>query len=202
MSDVSNSAEDGTTRSPQQYKIDAVSNLKDIFEKHPDAVFADYSGLDVSAMTALRRALSNQDSTLRVVKNRFVRIALEALKLPVAGEFLTGPTGIATLGTKEPGAACKILIGAGNESTLEIKGALVDGQIIDVAQVKALANLPSREVLYAMVLAAMNGPVRSVAGVLQEVVRKLVGTVQAIADQGAGAQGATEQGGTENEEND
>ena len=202
MSDISSNAEGGITRAPQKYKVDAVSNLKDIFEKNPDAVFADYSGLDVSAMTALRRALGDQDSTLRVVKNRFVRIALKDLKLPISEEFLTGPTVIATLGTVEPGAACKVLIQAGNESTLAIKGALVDGQIINAAQVKALADLPSREVLYAMMLSAMNGPVRSVASVLQGVVRKLVATVQAIADQGSGDQVATEQSSTENKEDD
>ena len=65
-----------------------------------------------------------------------------------------------------------------------------------------MADLPSREVLYAMMLSAMNGPVRSVASVLQGVVRKLVATVQAIADQGSGDQVATEQSSTENKEDD
>ncbi|MDE0221534.1 MAG: 50S ribosomal protein L10 [Spirochaetaceae bacterium] len=179
-------------REPQQYKRDAVARLREMLEQTPNAVYADYTGLDVSAMTALRRALGEQDSTLRVVKNRFMRIALDSLELPASDECLTGPTVIATLGA-EPGAACKVLVDVRRDSPLVIKGALVDGQILDTAQVEALADLPPRDQLYAMLLAAMNGPIRSVAGVLQGVIRKLVGTLQAVAD----SQAATDQPGAE-----
>ena len=85
-------------REPQQYKRDAVARLREMLEQTPNAVYADYTGLDVGAMTALRRALGEQDSTLRVVKNRFMRIALDSLQLPAADDCLTGPTVIATLG--------------------------------------------------------------------------------------------------------
>ena len=163
-----------------------------MLEQTPNAVYADYTGLDVSAMTALRRALGEQDSTLRVVKNRFMRIALDSLELPASDECLTGPTVIATLGA-EPGAACKVLVDVRRDSPLVIKGALVDGQLLDTAQVEALADLPPRDQLYAMLLAAMNGPIRSVAGVLQGVIRKLVGTLQAVAD----SQAATDQPGAQ-----
>ena len=182
-------------REPQQYKRDAVARLREMLEQTPNAVYADYTGLDVSAMTALRRALGEQDSTLRVVKNRFMRIALDSLKLPAADDCLTGPTVIATLGA-EPGAACKVLVDVRRDSPLVIKGAMVDGQILDTAQVEALADLPPRDQLYAMLLAAMNGPIRSVAGVLQGVIRKLVGTLQAVADSQA-AQAATDQPGAQ-----
>lgn len=185
-------------REPQQYKRDAVARLREMLEQTPNAVYADYTGLDVSAMTALRRALGEQDSTLRVVKNRFMRIALDSLKLPAADDCLTGPTVIATLGA-EPGAACKVLVDVRRDSPLVIKGAMVDGQILDTAQVEALADLPPRDQLYAMLLAAMNGPIRSVAGVLQGVIRKLVGTLQAVADKQAVAdsQAATDQPGAQ-----
>ena len=179
-------------REPQQYKRDAVARLREMLEQTPNAVYADYTGLDVSAMTALRRALGEQDSTLRVVKNRFMRIALDSLQLPAADDCLTGPTVIATLGA-EPGAACKVLVDVRRDSPLVIKGAMVDGQILDTAQVEALADLPPRDQLYAMLLAAMNGPIRSVAGVLQGVIRKLVGTLQAVAD----SQAATDQPGAQ-----
>lgn len=172
-------------RAPQPYKVEAVASLRQMLERTPDAVYADYTGLDVGAMAALRRSLAEQDATLRVVKNRFLRIALDALEMP-AGAFLTGPTAVATLG-REPNAACKVLVDARREWPLVIKGAMVDGQLLDPAQVEAFAALPSREQLYAMLLSAMNGPARSVAGVLQGVIRKLVGTVQAVAEQRAGA---------------
>ena len=193
MSDAAATLPEGVAeREPQQYKRDAVARLREMLEQTPNAVYADYTGLDVSAMTALRRALGEQDSTLRVVKNRFMRIALDSLKLPAADDCLTGPTVIATLGA-EPGAACKVLVDVRRDSPLVIKGALVDGQILDTAQVEALADLPPRDQLYAMLLAAMNGPIRSVAGVLQGVIRKLVGTLQAVAD----SQAATDQPGAQ-----
>ena len=181
---------------PQQHKRDAVASLRDMLEQTPNAVYADYTGLDVGAMTALRRALGEQDSTLRVVKNRFLRIALDSLQLPASDDCLTGPTAVATLGA-EPSAACKVLVDARRDAPLVIKGAMVDGQILDAVQVEALAALPPRDQLYAMLLAAMNGPVRSVAGVLQAVIRKLIGTLLAVADsQAAGDQtGADETDG-------
>lgn len=184
MSDAANAP--AAVREPQQYKIEAVASLRELLERTPNAVYADYTGMDVGAMTALRRALGERDSTLRVVKNRFLRIALDSMDLPVSDAYLTGPTVVATLGD-EPGAACKVLVDARRDVPLVIKGAMVDGQLLDPAQVEELAALPSREQMYAMLLSAMNGPVRSVAGVLQEVVRKLVGTVQAIADRGGAA---------------
>jgi large subunit ribosomal protein L10 len=194
MSDVASPPETVASREPQQYKRDAVASLREMLEQTPNAVYADHTGLDVSAMTALRRALGEQDSTLRVVKNRFMRIALDSLQLPTSDGSLTGPTVVATLG-EEPGAACKVLVDARRDSPLVIKGAIVDGQILDPAQVEALAALPPRDQLYAMLLSAMNGPVRSVAGVLQGVIRKLIGTVQAIADRDQDA----EQAGAANE---
>ena len=169
-------------RAPQQYKVEAVASLRRMLEQTPDAVYADYTGLNVGAMAALRRLLADRDATLRVVKNRFLRIALDSLEMPAAGSCLTGPTAVATLG-REPSAACKVLVDARREWPLVIKGAMVDGQLLDPAQVEAFAALPSREQLYAMLLSAMNGPVRSVAGVLQGVIRKLIGTLQAVADQ-------------------
>ena len=169
-------------RAPQQYKVEAVASLRRMLEQTPDAVYADYTGLNVGAMAALRRSLADRDATLRVVKNRFLRIALDSLEMPAAGSCLTGPTAVAALG-QEPSAACKVLVDARREWPLVIKGAMVDGQLLDPAQVEAFAALPSREQLYAMLLSAMNGPVRSVAGVLQGVIRKLIGTLQAVADQ-------------------
>ena len=185
MSDHSTVPENVSGREPQQYKVDAVAGLCEMLEQTPNAVFADYTGLDVGAITELRRALGEQDAILRVVKNRFMKIALDSMQLPAVGECLIGPTVIATLG-KEPSAACKVLIESRRDSALVIKGAMIDGQVLDVAQVEALATLPSRDQLYGMLLSAMNGPVRSVAGVLQGVIRKVIGTLQAIADRDQG----------------
>ena len=185
MSGHSTVPENVSGREPQQYKVDAVAGLCEMLEQTPNAVFADYTGLDVGAITELRRALGEQDAILRVVKNRFMKIALDSMQLPAVGECLTGPTVIATLG-KEPSAACKVLIESRRDSSLVIKGAMIDGQVLDVAQVEALATLPSRDQLYGMLLSAMNGPVRSVAGVLQGVIRKVIGTLQAIADRDQG----------------
>lgn len=205
MSGDSSVPEAVAAREPQQYKVEAVASLRRMLERTPDAVFADYTGLDVGAMADLRRELIERDSTLRVVKNRFLRIALDSLRMPASEACLTGPTVVATLGS-DPSAACKVLVDVRRDPPLKIKGAMVDGQLLDPAQVEAFAELPSREQLYAMLLSAMNGPVRSVAGVLQGVIRKLIGTLQAVADQqagadqpGAGQPAGDDQGGAANE---
>lgn len=199
MSGDSSAPEAVAAREPQQYKIEAVASLRRMLERTPNAVFADYTGLDVGAMADLRRALIERDSTLRVVKNRFLRIALDSLRMPASEACLTGPTAVATLGS-DPSDACKVLVDVRRDPPLKIKGAMVYGQLLDPEQVKDLAEMPSLGQLYAMLLSAMNEPVRSVAGVLQGVIRKLIGTLQAVADQpGAGQPAGDDQGGAANE---
>lgn len=165
----------------QQHKIDAVSDLKDMFQETSDFIITDYRGLNVDQITDLRGKLRETGAVYRVVKNRYVKIALHDLDMPEIGDKLIGPTAIA-LTSDEAGPAAKILVAFSNDSSLELKGAVIDGQIFDDDQVKEFSKLPTKNELIAQLMSAMNGAVTNFMYVLKAVPEKLVRTLQAVAD--------------------
>ena len=166
----------------QQHKIDAVSELKEMFERSTDFIITDYRGLNVDQITELRDKLREAGATYRVVKNRYARIALSDLEMPEISDKLIGPTALA-LTADEAGPAAKVLVDFTGNTNLELKGAVIDGQIFDIDQVRAFSKLPTRLELIAQLMSAMNGAVTNLMYVLKAVPQKLVRTLQAVADQ-------------------
>ncbi len=87
-----------TTRKIQQYKSDAVAKLKEHLAAAPDLIFSDFRGLSFPQMTDLRAKLTEKGTAYRVVRNSFVRIAMQEAGLPDASGMLEGPTALAFLG--------------------------------------------------------------------------------------------------------
>ena len=166
----------------QQHKIDAINELKEMFEESGDFIVTDYRGLNVVQITELRDKLREAGATFRVVKNRFTKIALSDLEMPEISDKLIGPTALA-LTSDEAGPVAKVLVDFTGDTSLELKGAVIDGQIFDIDQVKAFSKLPTRLELIAQLMSAMNGAVTNLMYVLKAVPQKLVRTLQAVADQ-------------------
>ena len=171
-------------KSVQQYKIDRVAALKEVFEQCPDLFFSDYRGLTVGQITELRGQLRQNDARYAVVKNRYTRIALRDLGREGAEPFLAGPTAVALV-SGDAAAVSRTLIDFGRNAPVVVKGGYVDGRVIGAPDVVALSRLPSREQLLAMLLSAMHGPVRSLAYVLRASVERVARVLQAVADQKA-----------------
>jgi large subunit ribosomal protein L10 len=149
-------------------------------------IMADYKGINVDAITKLRRRMYESGSELKVAKNTIIKIAARELNLEGADPYLEGPTALA-FGTNDPVAPAKVLYDFIKEfKKLEVKGAILEGQIIGAEQVKALANLPSREVLLAQVLGGMQAPMYGFAGALQGLLRNLVYVLDAVREKKAG----------------
>jgi large subunit ribosomal protein L10 len=152
---------------PTQKKIETVDELRQQIAQSEIAVAADYRGLSVTEMGKLRVALRDAGVNLRVVKNRlFLRAANDAGK-PELAELLEGPTAIA-FGYEDIGALAKALTEYERTSRNEFairKGAL-NGQVLSAADVKDLAELPSREQLIGMVAGALQSPVARLVGLL------------------------------------
>jgi len=165
----------------QQFKLDAVEELKKDFESSKDYILADYRGLNVEQITALRNKLRENGARFKVVKNRHVKIAMHNLDMPEIPDQLVGPTAVA-LTAEEAGPAAKILMECARDTTLSIKGGIIDGQVFDGDQVKKFSELPSKPELLSMLMSAMNGPVQGLLYALQAVPQKLVRTLQAVAD--------------------
>ena len=157
-----------------------VAEIKEKLANSKGAVFTNYRGVTVAQDTKLRRKLREAGVEYRVVKNTMTRIAAKELGLEGLDAHLEGPTALAVSAT-DPVAPAKLIAEFIKENkVLEIKAGLVEGQLIDVAEVKALASLPSREVLIAKMLGSMQSPISGFVNVLQGTIRNLVYVLDAV----------------------
>jgi large subunit ribosomal protein L10 len=174
----------------QDYKTDAINELKESFGSAPDFIFTDYRGLTVEQITALRKQLRAKEAKYKVIKNNFARIAFEQLSAPNVSEYLTGPTAVA-ISPRDSNEVAKILLDFTREApVLKVKGGLVGNTVYNASQVAAFSKLPGKLELISMLMSVMNGPVRSLAAALNDVNARLVRTIKAVGDKKA-AEGGT-----------
>lgn len=168
-------------------KKEVVKDLSSKFKEAKAMVFADYRGLTVDQDTEMRRALRKAGVEYKVVKNTLTKIAANENGLSELEPFLNSPTAMAYSNT-DPVAPAKILSEyAGKYNKLELKIGVVEGKVIDTNGIKALAELPSREVLISKVLGGFNAPLTGLVNVLNGNIRGLVVALNAIAEKKAEA---------------
>jgi large subunit ribosomal protein L10 len=168
-------------------KKEVVDGISAKMKAAQSMVFADYRGLTVEQDTELRNALRKAGVDYKVVKNTLTRFAAKENGLDALDTYLNGPTAMAS-STMDAVAPAKVLSEyAKKYDKLEIKAGVVDGKVIDVNGVKALAELPPREVLIARVLGGFNAPLSGLVNVLNGNIRGLVCALNAIAEKQAEA---------------
>ncbi len=166
-------------------KKKVVEEIKDRLRKSQGAILTDYRGLNVAEVTELRAKLREAGVEFKVLKNTLTRIAADEVGLEGLDPYLEGPTAIA-FGIDDPVAPAKILSEfAKTHKALEIKAGILENRVIDVKAVKALADLPAKEVLVAKVLGAMQSPLYGFAGALQGLLRNLVYVLDAVREKKA-----------------
>ena len=143
-------------------------------------IVADYRGLNVASVTELRRRLKNEECSYRVVKNTLTRLACRKIDLSGLEEYLEGPTAIAYTSADPVGAARVLLEFSREHEALAVKGGRLSGQSLDPAQVKALGEIPPREVLLARVCGGFQAPLSGLVGVLQGNIRALAYALDAV----------------------
>jgi len=172
---------------PTSEKESLVVEIKDRLNDAGALLLVDYRGLTVKEMQELRNNLRAAGSELKVYKNSLTEIAIRELALPSMDEHLAGPTAIIFTG-EDPVAPAKALTTfAKTHKALELKGGLVENQVVDADGIKAIATLPSREELIAKLLGTMLNPIVGFARVLNGPTEAFARTVQAVADQKAAA---------------
>jgi large subunit ribosomal protein L10 len=172
---------------PTAQKETLVEEIKDRFAGSPSVLLADYRGLSVKELQQLRVKLREAGAELTVYKNSLTEIAMRELALPSMSELLAGPTAFVFAG-EDPVASAKVLTQfARDHKALELKGGLVENQVVDASGVKVIATLPSREELIAKLLGTMLNPIVGFARVLNGPTEAFARTVQAVADQKAAA---------------
>jgi len=160
-----------------------VEDLHERLTKSKVVIVTDYKGLNVEAMTELRRKLREEKIAYQVVKNTLLMRAAKATGVELIQDHLKGPSAIA-LSFDDPVAPAKVLMEfAKKNEKLEIKAGVMENQALDLAGIKALAALPSREALLGQLLSAMVGVPTGLVRVLNGIPQKLMYALQAIKDQ-------------------
>ncbi len=145
------------------------------------AMLAQYRGLTVEQMTRLRRKAHESKVYLRVVKNTLARRAVAGTPYEVLKDHMVGPLAFAL--SADPVAVAKVLSEfAKDNDKLMIKVGAMGGKLMTVDQIKALAKLPGREQLLAMLMGVMQQPVTKFVQTLNEVPAKFVRTLAAVRD--------------------
>ncbi len=153
------------------------------FSKSAIIVLTDYKGLDVASINDLRRKLREANVEYQVVKNSLLTRASEDTDVAAIKDHFKGPSAVA-ISYEDPVAPAKVLTQfAKDNDKLEIKVGVLNGKVLDVAAIKALASLPSREVLLAQFLATLNAVPASFVRTVAEIPRSLVNVLTAIKDQ-------------------
>lgn len=146
----------------EQKKL-VVDEIADKLKSSVSTVVVDYRGLNVAEVTELRKQLREAGVDFKVYKNTLTRRAAEAAELAGLNEVLTGPNAIA-FSAEDVVAPAKIINDfAKKHEALEIKAGVIEGNVATVEDVKALAELPSREGLLSMLLSVLQAPIRNLA---------------------------------------
>ncbi|NNE91124.1 MAG: 50S ribosomal protein L10 [Verrucomicrobiales bacterium] len=169
-------------------KADKQIIIDDILERINSSSFvlvADYAGMTVPEFAEIRKRLKESGAEFHVAKNSFVKRAAEAAELPDdLAESLSGQTAY-VVGESDVCAAAKALKSFRKEfNKAEMRSGVLDGEALDTAQIEALADLPSKEVLQAQLLGVLNMPAQQLVTVLNEPAAALARVLQAKHDQG------------------
>lgn len=163
-----------------------VAEVKDRFTRAKAVILSDYRGLNVAEITELRKRLREAGMEYKVVKNTLATLAARQAAIEGLEKYLVGPIAMA-FSYEDPVAPAKVLANFAREfRKLELKAGILEGKVIGEAEVKALAELPSREQLLAMVLGALQAPLRGLATVLAGPLRNLAYGLEALRKQRAG----------------
>ena len=163
---------------PRTEKLERVAELKQRIEGSNALLLAEYRGLTVSEITALRRSLREADASLAVVKNTLMQRAAAEAGLELS-ELLTGPSAVAFVGGDAVTAAKQIKAATKQYPTLVLKGGFMDGQVLSAEDANRLADLESREVMLSKIAGLFKGEMSRAASTFQAAQSRFLSLLEA-----------------------
>lgn len=161
------------------FKENKIEQIKQKLQKAKVAIVTEYRGFSVEEITKLRRNLQKEDGDYTVTKNTLAKIAAKGTDFEVLTKVFKGPVALA-LGFKDQISPAKTLSNFIKEVKKgEIIAAALDGKFLCAEDAKALANLPSKEEIYAKMLGCINSPASGLANSVNAVLTQLVRTLDA-----------------------
>ena len=154
-------------------KQSEVEVYKEKFQKSKLIILTDYRGINVGDITKIRADLRKSDCEYKVAKNSILQFAAKEANLEELTDLLQGPTAI-TFSYEDYVEPAKVLYDyAKNSEFYKIKGGVMDGKVISVAEIEKLAKLPSKEMLLTQLATVLLANIRNLAVVLDQAKEKL-----------------------------
>jgi large subunit ribosomal protein L10 len=180
------------TQMATEEKRQAVAELAELLRNSSALAVADYRGLKVSEMQAVRRSLRASGVQFHIAKNRLLKIAADEAGLDELKPMLAGPTAVATVSGDEVSLA-KALQEAFRpyNKVVSLRGGLLGKRAIGGADLARMASLPNREVLLGRLAGGMAAPMTGMAGVLSGPIRNMIGVLNAIAEKKRQSEGGS-----------
>ncbi|HEX4906810.1 MAG TPA: 50S ribosomal protein L10 [Acidimicrobiales bacterium] len=168
---------------PRSEKVAVVDEVKTRLSSSSAALLTEYRGLKVGELADLRRTLRTAGGDYKIYKNTLVRFAVRDLGIEIDEATLTGPTAIAFVEGDAAAVAKALRDYARTNANLVLKGGVLSGKALSGDEIKALAELPPREVLLAQLAGALQAPMAKMAGLLQALPRNMAYGLKALIDQ-------------------
>lgn len=168
---------------PNKQNVESLEAIKEDLKDLTAMWIVDYRGLTVKQVQELRRNIRQSDAIMKVYKNTLMKIAAKDAELPEMDNELAGPNAFVFAHNDPVASAKAIKEFAKDNEALTIKGGVMDGQLLQPEDVKAVADLPGREEIYAMFAGAVSGIARGLATSINGVGRGLAQTVSQVAEQ-------------------
>lgn len=167
----------------KEKKRQLVADYRERLERSQAVILTNHQGLNVAQISELRNRLRAVGTGYQVIKNTLLGLALQEAKLPDLDTLLERPTAVGFC-YEDAQPAARVLVEFTREaSTLGLKGGLLGHRPLTTGDINRLANLPSRNVLLAQVLAGLQSPIRGLVNVLSGPMRGLVTVLKARTDQ-------------------
>ncbi|MCY4574768.1 MAG: 50S ribosomal protein L10 [Gemmatimonadetes bacterium] len=168
----------------REQKQEFISDLQERLARAEAIYLTDFTGLDVQAMTSLRRQLKQSNGEYLVVKNRLLKRAMADSELPDISSYLTGPTGV-VFGLDSAVDAAKAVVDFAKENGDRpvFKVGLMESGVLGPEEIAAVSRLPSREELLSQVAGVLSGPLSSLVSALGGKLQEMAGLADALREQ-------------------
>jgi large subunit ribosomal protein L10 len=172
-------------------KEQTISDLQKQIDRYKAAVLTSFRGLNVEQISLIRKRLRDEKVSFHVVKNTLMKRASKGTDLEKISSYFQGPTAMA-ISHGNPVSLIKIILDfIKTQPRLEIKVGLIEGEVIAPAEMKNVASLPSREVLFSQILGGIEMPAAQIGGTIHSLFQQILGVLEARADQLEGSVAAT-----------
>ena len=171
-------------------KEETISGLQKQIDRYRGAVLTNFRGLNVEQISQIRKRLRDEKISFNVVKNTLMKRAAKGTDLEKINPYFEGPTAMA-VSYGNPISLVKIILDfVKTQPALEIKVGLIEGEVVAPGEMKNLASMPPKEVLFAQILGGIQMPAAQVGGVVHSLFQQVLGVLKARVDQLEGSAGA------------